>query len=100
MNKNVKGIIIVVVVLIVIAAIYFATKKLFGKKKLKDGYQKNAGEWIGCQTTDYDKDYYSTVNTSGSTVYVKKSDVRTEPGNAECGLRAVASKNLTVKYME
>ena len=100
MNKNVKGIIVVVVILIIIAALYFAYKKFFGKGKFKDGYAKKSGEWVGCQTSDYNKDYYSTVNTSGNTVYVKKSDVRTEQGSAECGLRAIASKDLTVKYLQ
>lgn len=99
MNKNVKGIIVIVIVLLVVGALYLVYRKLVGKGKMKDGYSKKSGEWVGCQTTDYDKDYYSTVNTSGSTIYVKKSDVRTEPGNVECGLRAVATKNLTVKYL-
>lgn len=101
MNKNIKGIIVIVVVLIIIAAIYFAVKKFMGKSKFKEGYSKNPGEWVGCKVEDYNKDYYSAVNTSGVTIYVKKSEVNTRPGKtADAGLCADAKTKLTVKYLE
>jgi hypothetical protein len=100
MNKNVKGIIVVVVIILVVGGLYLAYRKFFGKSaKMKEGYAKNSGDWVGCGVQDYDKKYYSMQNTSGGTIYVEKDAVQTRPSDKGAGLCADAIKPLTVKYL-
>lgn len=96
MNKNVKYAIIVVALLIILYVIY----RFFLASKFVKGYAKNKGQWVACQVQDYDKKYYSGVNTAGVTVYFKKNEVATRaPKDAKdtaSGLCADATTNMNV----
>jgi hypothetical protein len=43
------------------------------------GYAKKSGEWAGCNIKEYkeDNDYWSAVNSKGSPILLKKSEVKT-----------------------
>ncbi len=100
MNRNVKGAIIVLVFAVIAFVVYKLLFKSGSSAKLSKGYAKRKGEWVACSVTDYDKDYYSGVNTAGTTIYFKKSDVNTRKNyKAENDTCADASRDMNVYSM-
>ena len=92
MNSTVKGIILVIIVLVIAFLVY-----KFAFSKMKKGYAKNSGDWVACNITDYDKDYYQGKNTSGIDIFIKKSDVKLREGkDKSLGQCADAVKNMNV----
>jgi len=99
-GSNKKTIIIKIVLLVVVGLlVYFLFIRKGGKggaNKFKEAYKKKKGEWVGCDAAEYDKDYYSAINTGNNTIYVRKDSVTkrtSEDTKTDC---LDAKKDLTV----
>ena len=98
-----KTIIIILVLVVVLVLVYFL---LFRKgsssipKAFKESYRKKNGEWVGCDINEYNKDFYQTVNTSGSNIYVRKSDVKIRPSSDNKTQCADAIKDTIIYSLE
>lgn len=91
-SGTIKGIVLVIIVLVIAFIVY-----KFAFSKMKKGYAKNTGDWVACNVTDYDKDYYKGKNTSGVDIYIKKSDVKLRAGkDKSLGQCADAIKDMNV----
>lgn len=91
-SGTIKGIVLVLIVLVIAFLVY-----KFAFSKMKKGYAKNTGDWVACNVTDYDKDYYKGKNTSGVDIYIKKSDVKLRAGKDKTlGQCADAIKSMNV----
>jgi len=98
-SSNKKTIIIIVVLLIVFGLLvyfFFFKKGSSIPKAFKESYRKKNGEWVGCEINEYNKDFYQTVNTSGSNIYVRKSDVKIRPSSDNKTQCADATKDTII----
>ena len=95
MNKNLKWAIIIVLIIVIAFLVYkFAFKN---KNNFAKGYAKKPGEWVACNVTEHDKDYYTGTNTAGLTIYMKKGDVKLRDGKeAALGQCADAVKSMNI----
>ncbi len=91
-KKIVTGIVVIMIFLLIAWLVY-----KYAFNKMKKGYAKKSGEWVACNVTDYDKDYYKGVNTASADIYIKKSDVKLRTGvNASLGQCADATTDTNV----
>lgn len=91
-NRTIKGIVLVLIVLVIAFLVY-----KFAFSKMKKGYSKNPGDWVACNVTEYDKDYYKGTNTAGVIIYIKKGDVKLRAGkDKSLGQCADAIKSMNI----
>lgn len=96
-NKNIKGAIIVLIVAIVAYLIYKYAFKSSTQRKLSKGYAKKPNEFVACDITDYDKDFYVGYNSANVQILLKKNDVKKiTANNSPC---AIATKKMNVYYL-
>ncbi len=64
---------------------------------MKKGYAKKPGDWVACNVTEYDKNYYKGTNTAGVDIYFKKGEVKLRAGKDKAlGQCADSVSNMNV----
>ena len=97
MNKNLKWAFIFIVIFVIAFLVYKFAKK---KPKFVKGYDKASGEWVAMDVVDYDKNYYSGANSSGTTIFFKKEDVILKDIEGKASKRAIAVRPMSVYYIK